>query len=240
MPHPHCVPDAMANLVINEMRALYGARFMQQWQGLTPRELKSAWETHLSGLSEREVHAGLLACLARDWPPTLPEFLRLCRPWLNPEAAYHEAVAGLAARRRGEAGRWSHPAVYWAAVATSTHDMLHSTYGAMKARWERSFAEVLGQGRWEPVPPALTELPAPAHDRASRARAEAALQRILATQSQRGTRDGRAWARQVLSEQARRGGKRYSSTVLEMAGRALDIETGARAASARYQDNRRS
>ena len=227
---PNPTSNAMANQVINEMRALYGARFTQQWQGLTPRELKSSWETHLHGLQEAEVMAGLQACLSRDWPPTLPEFLRLCRPWLHPEAAYHEAVAGLAARRRGEPGRWSHPAVYWAAVAASTHDLLNSTYGAMKARWERAYADSLQQTRWDPVPPVVPELAAPVHDRAARARAEAALARILATQTQapRGDRDSRAWARQILTEQARGGGKRYSTGVLEMAGRALAIEAGAR------------
>ncbi|MFJ1302399.1 hypothetical protein ACILG0_20755 [Pseudomonadota bacterium AL_CKDN230030165-1A_HGKHYDSX7] len=239
---PHPTTDVMASLVINEMRALYGARFTQQWQGLTPRELKSAWEAHLQGLEEAEVMAGLQACLSRDWPPTLPEFLRLCRPWLHPEAAYHEAVAGLAARRRGEPGRWSHPAVYWAAVAASTHDLLNSTYGAMKARWERAYADSLKQRRWDPVPPIVPELAAPAHDRAARARAEAALARILAAQTHapRADRDSRAWARQILTEQARRGGKRYSACVLEMAGRALAIEAGHRSDGAHASMGRRA
>ena len=108
---------SLGALVVSEMRLMYGAKFGQQWQGLTPRELKDSWDQKLTGMTEAEIRAGLVACLSRDWPPTVPEFLRLCRPWLNPEVAYHEAVHGMSCRRRGEMGNWSHPAIYWAAVA---------------------------------------------------------------------------------------------------------------------------
>jgi hypothetical protein len=172
------VADASAGLgalVVREMHLLYGAKFAQQWEGLTPRELKDSWNQKLAGLDEPQVRRGLMACLAREWPPTLPEFLKLCCPWLTPEVAYHEAVRGMSARRRGESGCWSHPAVYWAAVGVSTVDLLNSNYGSMKVRWERTLSEELGKGAWPEIPPPRAALPAPGQTLATRAQAEAAL-----------------------------------------------------------------
>ncbi|CAB3635626.1 hypothetical protein [Achromobacter pestifer] len=165
-------------LVVNEMLLLYGAKFAQQWEGLTPRELKDSWNQKLAGLDEMHVRRGLMACLTREWPPTMPEFLKLCCPWLTPEVAYHEAVRGLSARRRGELGMWSHPAVYWAAVGVSTVDLLNSTYGAIKARWERTLADELGKGTWAAIPEPRAALPAPGQTLATRDQVEAALRKM--------------------------------------------------------------
>lgn len=181
-------------LVVSEMRLMYGAKFGQQWQGLTPRELKDSWDQKLSGMSESEIRAGLVACLSREWPPTIPEFLRLCRPWMNPEVAYHEAVHGMSCRRRGEIGQWSHPAIYWAAVATGTHDLLNSTYGSIKARWEKAFSEELAKGSWHAIPEVREALPAPGQTVATKQEAEAALKRMGAEKIlKQAGRDGRRW-----------------------------------------------
>lgn len=165
-------------LVVSEMRLMYGAKFGQQWQGLTPRELKDSWDQKLAGMTEAEIRTGLVACLSRDWPPTVPEFLRLCRPWMNPEVAYHEAVQGMSSRRRGEIGQWSHPAIYWAAVATGAHDLLNSTYSVMKARWDRAFALELEKQQWHEIPAVRDALPAPGQTMATKQEAEAALKRM--------------------------------------------------------------
>lgn len=168
----------MGALVVNEMHLLYGAKFAQQWEGLTPRELKDSWNQKLAGLSEAQVRRGLTACLTREWPPTLPEFLKLCCPWLIAELAYHEAVRGVSARRRGETGDWSHPAVYWAAVGVSTVDLLNSNYGALKVRWERTLTEELAKGAWPDIPPPRAALPAPGQTLSTRAQAEEALKKM--------------------------------------------------------------
>lgn len=173
---------SLGALVVSEMHLLYGAKFAQQWEGLTPRELKDSWNQKLAGLDESHVRRGLMACLTREWPPTLPEFLKLCCPWLTPELAYHEAVRGLSARRRGESGNWSHPAVYWAAVGVSTVDVLNSNYGAIRVRWERTLAEELSKDAWPEIPPPRAALPAPGHTLATRAQAEAALRQMGAGQ----------------------------------------------------------
>ncbi|WP_025516800.1 hypothetical protein [Bordetella trematum] len=213
-------------LVINEMRLMYGSKFGQQWQGLTARELKDSWDQKLSGMTEREVRTGLTACLTRDWPPSLPEFLRLCRPWMNPEVAYHEAVVGMAARRRGDIGTWSHPAIYWAAVAVGTHDLLNSTFSVMRARWEKAFGDEVGKGEWHAIPEVREALPAPGQTQATREEAEAALKAMGADKAlqKKPGRDARAWAAKILAEQAKKGGRRYPFAVLTMAKRALGLE----------------
>ena len=43
---------SLGALVVNEMHLLYGAKFAQQWEGLTSRELKDSWNQKLSGLTE--------------------------------------------------------------------------------------------------------------------------------------------------------------------------------------------
>ncbi|OWT69227.1 MULTISPECIES: hypothetical protein [unclassified Achromobacter] len=220
-------PPTIGGLVVNEMRLMYGAKFAQQWQGLTPRELRESWDEKLAGLNESEVRTALVACLSRDWPPTVPEFLRLCRPWMNAEVAYHDAVAGMAARRRGEMGLWPHPAVYWAAVATGTHDLLGSTYGAIKGRWERAFSDELAKGYWADVPPVREALPAPGQTQATKEEAEAALKKMGAVDVLTAKPQGTAWANKILAEHDRKGGKRYSLTVVAMAKRALGMELNA-------------
>ncbi|WP_180100563.1 hypothetical protein [Achromobacter mucicolens] len=165
-------------MVVNEMHLLYGAKFAQQWEGLTPRELKNSWNQKLAGLDEAQVRRGLTACLAREWPPTLPEFVKLCCPWTTPELAYHEAVRGMSARKRREIGIWSHPAVYWAAVGISTVDLLGSTYGSIKARWERTLSDELAKGAWPDIPEPRQALPAPGQTLATKVEAAAALKKM--------------------------------------------------------------
>ncbi|MFD4837671.1 hypothetical protein ACFWP0_09190 [Achromobacter sp. NPDC058515] len=176
------------------MHLLYGAKFAQQWEGLTPRELKDSWNQKLAGLDEAQVRRGLVACLTREWPPTLPEFVKLCCPWMAPEVAYHEAVRGMSARKRGEIGIWSHPAVYWAAVGVSTVDLLSSTYGAIKARWEKTLSDELAKGAWPDIPEPRQALPAPGQTLATKAEAAAALKKMGADKAlDQSGRNARRW-----------------------------------------------
>ena len=182
-------------LVVNEMHLLYGAKFAQQWEGLTPRELKDSWNQKLAGLDEAQVRRGLVACMTREWPPTLPEFVKLCCPWMAPEVAYHEAVRGMSARKRGEIGIWSHPAVYWAAVGVSTVDLLSSTYGSIKARSEKTLSDELSKGAWPDIPEPRQALPAPGQTLATKAEAAAALKKMGADKALDQTgRNARRWA----------------------------------------------
>lgn len=224
----HGTDASLGALVVREMRTLYGAKFTQQWQGLTPRELREAWDRHLSGMTPAEVRAGLVACLSREWPPTLPEFTRLCRPWMDPEVAFYLAVKGMSERRAGRLGDWPHPAVYWAAVSIGAHELANSGYKALEARWEHALSGQMAKRSWDPVPEPAAALPAPGQTMATRQEAERfmAQARAAAPSSQK-RRDPRAWARRILDEASRKGGRSFTPAVIGLAKSAVEAEVEA-------------
>jgi len=90
----------------------------------------------------------------------------LCRPALDPEAAYHEAVREMARRDEG-ADQWSHAAIFWAAVEVGGHDLMASTWQTMRSRWRRALEAQLARRDLPPVPPRAPALPAPPRAAAS-------------------------------------------------------------------------
>ncbi|WP_454691149.1 hypothetical protein [Achromobacter aloeverae] len=230
IPDPLCresdLPLAWSYALAKRMRALYGSRFADRWGNVEPEELAAVWAQELHGFTAEDFRRGLDACRSLDWPPTLPEFMKLCRPWMVPETAFYDAVNGMSARRRGEVGNWPHPAVYWAAVTVGSHDLLNCGYAVLKGRWERALAAELAKTEWPAVPAPAPALAAPGQNRASREQAHAAAQEIRASAAaavnQTGMDDKR-WARKILAEQERKGGQRYSITVIAWAKRALGL-----------------
>ena len=84
--------------LISKMRALYGRKFDQQWSGVDPQMLAGG----LQGLTSQELACGVNALMRHDWPPTVPEFRRMCQPidpmdqqWDTPEQAWAKAVQNL-------------------------------------------------------------------------------------------------------------------------------------------------
>lgn len=107
-----------------------------------------------------EIKAGLSACRRTfAWPPSLPEFISLCRPGLEPSVAWNEAVKQIALRAEGR-DKWSHPAIYWSAVAIGEFDLKNLTFITVKARWERILTANLKK-ELAPVPPRMMALPMP-------------------------------------------------------------------------------
>lgn len=218
---PFPVPWAVK--LIDRLHALYGAQFLRQWEGLEKPAMALAWAEELAGYTGDEIARGLAACKSRPFPPTLPEFLLLCRPTLSPEAAYHEAVAGMTARSQGLCGEWSHPGIYWAAVRVTSHDLLSMGWQAIRGRWETALRDVMSKGRWDPVPEPSLSLPAPGKTLATpqeQAKFLATMKRI--TGSENLTADGRikghkAWARKALDSP-----KGKTETVLRMARKVVE------------------
>ena len=218
-------PQTIGALVVSELRLMYGSKFAQQWQGLSPRQLRESWDQKLAGLTETEVRKALSACLTKDWPPTLPEFLRLCRPWMDAEVAHSIAVAGMTARRNGEIGYWPHPAIYWAAASIGASDLLGMTFGAIRARWEAALRDQFAAGQWGDIPAPAAALPAPGATVTTKDEGARKVQELAQKAIDRPRKkDHKAWARAVLFEQERKGGKRYTMTILDMARRALGVE----------------
>jgi hypothetical protein len=139
---------------------MYGQKFTDQWRGVDPTYLKSVWSEELASFSVDEIKRGLAACRTRPWPPTLPEFLSLCRPPIDPETAFYEAVRELRKRESNE-DTWSHPAIFWATRLFATQDLMGAAYATIKNRWAKALNEQLELGTWPEIPQRLIELPAP-------------------------------------------------------------------------------
>ncbi|WP_088158799.1 hypothetical protein [Achromobacter xylosoxidans] len=222
-------PVAWAARLIERMQALYGAKFSQQWEGIEPGRLAQVWAEELLGYTAEEIQRGLASCRGRTFPPTLPEFLGLCRPTLNPEAAYHEAVAGVSARSRGVIGNWSHPGVYWAAVRVGQHDLLNMGWQAIRSRWEYALRDVMAQGKWDPIPTPSLALVAPGGNVSTREEAQAFLQQIKGKTGKgllEPIEDHRAWAGRIVARAAK--GESVTPTVLRMAQKAMTEPTETR------------
>lgn len=214
------MPMLWVEKLVQKMQVLFGARFAQQWEGIDPKVMMAEWAEELAGYSGDEIKRGLDACrtMSKGFAPTLPEFMALCRPPINPEAAFYEAVKGMAARRNGERGEWSHPAIYHAGVEVGQHDLLNCGYGVMKVRWEKALSKQLEKGQWPEVPDVHAALPAPKKTEMSEEEAKKAMERLGAGDVlSKPKHDNKAWARQIVENP-----KGKSPTAVAMARRALN------------------
>lgn len=145
-----------------KLAARYGTLFLDRYAGVPQQLLIAEWSVELAGYTPDEIRRGLDGCRALKFPPTLPEFLALCRPPIDAHAAFTEAIDNLAKREHGQNPAWSHPGIYWAAQAVGVFDLKQSTYAAIKPRWERALADQMSRREWAPIPVAYVPLPPPA------------------------------------------------------------------------------
>lgn len=85
-----------------KMRAIYGRKFDQQWEKISPSELVDVFQQATADLTAEELRRGFAALMSREWPPTVPEFVKLCRPislidqaWKSPDEAWAIAQGNL-------------------------------------------------------------------------------------------------------------------------------------------------
>lgn len=169
------LPSAWVDRIFDRMQTFYGAKFAEQWRGLDPDRLKLAWAEELAGLSGDELKRGLEACKSRQWPPTLPEFITLCRPTIDPRVLWMEAVEQMRIRLHGDGKDvWSSPRVYWAAVKIGNFDLQQLTWEQVKSRW----MQLLDEAKDEPIPEYKAALPAPGQTTTSREEASQRLHEI--------------------------------------------------------------
>ena len=145
------------------MEDRYGSLWADRY-GAFPRErVKATWVGDLADLSRDELTRGTAACRDRKFPPTLPEFRELCRPAIDYERAFIEAVEQMRRRERGE-DAWSTPAVFWAAVKLGG-DLRANPYPAIKGRWQSALDDAMAGIRSGAlpgeIPPRREALPPP-------------------------------------------------------------------------------
>lgn len=67
--------------IFAHLSLIYGSRFLDMWRGVDADHLKAMWANKLGGFAENPeaIKLALDALDDKPQPPTLPEFLRLCR-----------------------------------------------------------------------------------------------------------------------------------------------------------------
>lgn len=214
--------------IFAKMALDYGKKFTDQWGGSNPDALNAHWVSELTGYTPREIKRGLAAMDSKDWPPTLPEFKKMCRAPLNEMATYYEAIAGLEARGKGEMGQWSHPAVYWAASFLRA-DLMSQTHAQMRDRWAAALKAQMERSEWADIPAARIALPAPDTSPAAKKLAAKMMRDLNAAgviRKPTDNTDHKLWAKRIMARHDR-GDKSLSMIQLQFARTALEIEATA-------------
>lgn len=217
------IPEHWIESLFKKMAFTYGIKFADQWRGIDADGIKRHWAEKLGALSNDELRNGVLKLETRDWPPTLPEFIKLCRPVVDPVVAFHEALEQGGRRERGEPDEWSAPALFWAWSRIGAYDFAHLTYAALEARWKAALTREMEKESPEPIPKQMIALPEPGKTLLATERA----QQLLANFKAKGmgdaaaSGDGRAWARKILERKKR--GEPMAIALWELAEQALGV-----------------
>jgi hypothetical protein len=219
------LPMAWIERLFEKMVSLYGHKFLDMWRDIDLQSVKQTWAQELGKLSRDEIARGANALMSQEWPPTLPQFIKLCRIEIDPLKAYYEALNGAVARESGAVGEWSHPAIFWAMVTVGAFDLKNQTYSQIKARWESALADQIARGSWADIPTPAVALPAPTQ-KAEKAVAEKYLAETQVIKHHDEKIDHKRWAKKIM-ERHRQGDKTLLPIQIAFAKEALAAKTDA-------------
>jgi hypothetical protein len=164
------LPSEWVERIFTRLSAMYGDKLARMWAGLDPEAVKAEWAEALGGFTGTEILVGLNSARSLTWPPTLGEFMALCRPEPPYEALFIAA----------QLGHRNDPVSYWAARAYGTYELRVATWPKARARWIECVDQVLKSHTLPPVPDQdALALPAPGQTRTS-AVAKAAIEKLKA------------------------------------------------------------
>jgi len=70
------MPKHWVSAIFKKFQVRYGSRWISSIEGIEEYAI-SEWSNVLGGLSAEQVETGLDLCVS-DWPPSLPEFKKMC------------------------------------------------------------------------------------------------------------------------------------------------------------------
>lgn len=214
------IPEKWIDALFTKMLMLYGNKFSDMWRNLDLNLIKSLWAEELGKLTRDEFAKGANLLIEQEWPPTLPQFIKLCRPVIDFTAAYYEALNGVLAREKGEMGQWSNPAIFWASTKIGAFDFKNQSYSTIKARWEKALQDEISKGAWEAIPQARIALPAPS-TQVTKDIADKYLADTNVINDQASKSDHKAWAKKILQRE-KDGDKTLLQIQIMMARQAMN------------------
>lgn len=208
--------------IFDEMLLAYGKRFVDMWSAADPERLADHWTLKLSGFTRGEIKRGVAALESRDWPPTLVEFKKMCRPSIDPEVAYHEAYEQGIARDAGKSNQWSSRAIFWAWRTLGSNVFREQSYPQLKGRWERALADHLTKAELPEIPEMVLAVGVDMKSTEINVRVKAEIEKQLKTVSKtpETKMDHLRWAK-VVVERVARGDRRVPLFTLKAAQEAL-------------------
>lgn len=194
------LPDAWAERIFQRMENFYLSKWVDSFGSIPRERVKQAWAEELAEYTVDEIKRGLDACRNRVWPPTLPEFLLMCRPVVDARTEWTEACEQMRIRLEGKGGdTWSRPQVYWAAVAIGWYDLNSTAWEQIKTRWTNA----LSNAKHDPIPEYLAALPAPGQHTVTRDEAKDRMAELKQAVSLPGTtKAGTKWAYNLMVREA--------------------------------------
>jgi hypothetical protein len=144
------LPQSWTVRIFDRLSGQLGSKMADLYSGVPAETVQAEWAAALAEYHPNEIARGLAACSERSFAPVLGEFLRLCRPALDPEWAFYEAADGLRQRDAGEVGNWSHPAV-WRAACTMGSEVRAGDWKAHRSRWTYTLRREFDAG-WGDIP----------------------------------------------------------------------------------------
>jgi len=217
-------PERVVEWLFDQMLSKWGKQFVDKWSVVDPDKLKRDWCKALFVLTELEFRRGIAKLNEFNYPPSQPEFIRACRPEINPLNAYYEALEGCRRRELGEVGMWSHPAIFWASVRVSAFELKNQTYSQIRQRWEAALSAELAKDQWEAIPAPMIALPAPGKEKPSREAVTKLMETLKGVGKSVDERiDHKRWARRIL-EREKAGDKTLTKIQIDFAKQALNSE----------------
>lgn len=203
MPHSGLDGSPLIDHLFARFAALYGNRWTAQFKNDQAIELwRQTWADALfqEGIRPEEIRTAMETVRKQhEWPPTLPEFIRICRPPTDYEVLFRYAANEYARRFYGGGDDWPSPAVFWAAARVG-RDMIERTWEDLKARWKTELDRALAEeraGTLPEIPPAREALPAPGQtytpDRVAEIRARINELTSRAPDHERTVKEGAKW-----------------------------------------------
>lgn len=73
------LPNEWVERIFEVMAAHYGARLADAWRGVDASQVKAVWAKELGRYNPAQIKRGIASLEQCRFPPTLPEFIALCK-----------------------------------------------------------------------------------------------------------------------------------------------------------------